>query len=177
MDASTSQAAAAAAAGDAGADGGGGAPPDAGPGPVDMPYVHTSLTQRYQGRFQQLSFPTFEQMMAEDAMNNCGVRSAIACAGGAVLGVAFGIFMGSVDTGVRLPPGRGFTPHVPFPCLRHCCQACVRSTEETVDSGLQGVLAQRAASFPSGRKWAGAAALAPAFVAARTTLFPCPKFS
>jgi hypothetical protein len=70
-------------------------------GGVDMPYVHTHLTERFRGKFQRLEFPTFEQMMAEDAMNNCGVRSVIACVGGAVLGVAFGIFMGSVDTGVR----------------------------------------------------------------------------
>ncbi|GBF88280.1 import inner membrane translocase subunit Tim22 [Raphidocelis subcapitata] len=105
MEASSSQAAAAAGgdAGGGGSSGSGGAPLDdaaaSGPGPLDMPYVHTSLTQRYRGRFQQLSFPSFEQMMAEDAMNNCGVRSAIACGGGALLGVAFGIFMGSVDTG------------------------------------------------------------------------------
>ncbi|KIY96372.1 import inner membrane translocase subunit Tim22 [Monoraphidium neglectum] len=68
-------------------------------GPSDMPYVHTSLTERFQGKFQRLSFPTFEQMMAEDAMNNCGVRSIIAGAGGALLGVAFGVFTASLDTG------------------------------------------------------------------------------
>lgn len=68
-------------------------------GALDMPYVHTSLTERFQGKFQRLSFPTFEQMMAEDAMNNCGVRSAIAAAGGAALGAAFGIFTASLDTG------------------------------------------------------------------------------
>jgi hypothetical protein len=68
---------------------------------ADMPYVHTHLTERFRGKFQRLDFPTFEQMMAEDAMNNCAVRSAIACVGGAALGAAFGIFMGSVDTGVR----------------------------------------------------------------------------
>jgi hypothetical protein len=69
-------------------------------GSPDMPYVHTSLTQRFRGKFQRLEFPTFEQMMAEDAMNNCGVRSVIAAAGGALLGVAFGIFTASLDTGV-----------------------------------------------------------------------------
>ncbi|KAI8465875.1 MAG: Tim17/Tim22/Tim23/Pmp24 family-domain-containing protein [Monoraphidium minutum] len=64
-----------------------------------MPYVHTSLTERFQGKFQRLEFPSFEQMMAEDAMNNCGVRSAMAAAGGVLLGAAFGVFMASADTG------------------------------------------------------------------------------
>lgn len=68
---------------------------------MEMPYVHTYLTERFQGKFHRLEFPTFEQMMAEDAMNNCGVRSAVAAIGGAALGAAFGIFTASIDTGVR----------------------------------------------------------------------------
>jgi hypothetical protein len=45
-------------------------------------------------------------MMAEDAMNNCGVRAIIAGAGGALLGVAFGVFTASLDTGVSGPRAR-----------------------------------------------------------------------
>lgn len=58
----------------------------------------TNLTARYRGRFQPLSPPSYEQMMGEDALNNCAVKSIIAGAMGGALGVAFGIFSASMET-------------------------------------------------------------------------------
>ena len=40
-------------------------------------------------------------MMQEDFMNNCATRTILSGVLGAGLGVAFGIFMGTMDTAVR----------------------------------------------------------------------------
>ena len=64
-------------------------------------FLNTSLTRRFKGKIQPLSMPSYEQMMQEDVMNNCAVKSAIAGVMGGLLGVAFGIFTASLDTGVR----------------------------------------------------------------------------
>jgi len=47
--------------------------------------------------YQQLQLPSPEQMAQEEAMNNCGVRTALSGVMGAGLGGVFGIFMGTMD--------------------------------------------------------------------------------
>ena len=47
--------------------------------------------------YSQLQLPSPEQMAQEEAMNNCGVRTALSGVMGAGLGVVFGIFMGTMD--------------------------------------------------------------------------------
>ncbi|KAF8067340.1 TIM22-1 [Scenedesmus sp. PABB004] len=82
------------------------APADAGvpaPAPAEEaaevnPMLQTSLTRRFQGRFKPMVMPTYDLIMQEDMMNNCGVRSVIAGVMGACLGVAFGVFTASLDT-------------------------------------------------------------------------------
>ncbi len=49
-------------------------------------------------RYKQVAMPTPEQIMQEDIMNNCGVRTVMSAVAGCVLGAAFGIFMGAMDT-------------------------------------------------------------------------------
>lgn len=69
------------------------------------PMLQTSLTRRFRGRYQPLQMPSFETMMQEDMMNNCGVKSVIAGVMGGLLGVAFGVFTASLDTQVRARAG------------------------------------------------------------------------
>ncbi len=69
-----------------------------------MPF-ETALTARFRGKYKPLEPPTYEQMMSEDVMNNCFIKSVLAGAMGGALGVAFGLFTASLDTGVRLAKG------------------------------------------------------------------------
>jgi import inner membrane translocase subunit TIM22 len=48
-------------------------------------------------QYQQLQPVTYEQIMQEDMMNNCAVRSTISGAMGGLMGVAFGVFMSSME--------------------------------------------------------------------------------
>lgn len=64
-----------------------------------MPF-ETHLTERFRGRFQTITPPSYEMMMQEDIMNNCGVKSVMSGVMGGALGAAFGIFTASLDTGV-----------------------------------------------------------------------------
>jgi hypothetical protein len=68
---------------------------------TDHPMMNTPLTERFKGKYQPLQPPTFEQMMGEDMMNNCGVKCTLSGIMGGALGVAFGIFTASLDTSVR----------------------------------------------------------------------------
>ena len=47
--------------------------------------------------YKRIELPTPEQMASEEFMNNCAVRTALSGAMGSVLGVAFGVFMGTMD--------------------------------------------------------------------------------
>ncbi len=55
---------------------------------------------RFKGKFQPIEMPSPEMMYTQDMMDNCGVKSVIAGIMGCALGVAFGIFTASLDTGV-----------------------------------------------------------------------------
>ena len=54
-----------------------------------------------QKTYRRLEVPTAEMMAQEDMMNNCAVRTVLSGAMGSVLGVVFGIFMGTMDSSVR----------------------------------------------------------------------------
>jgi import inner membrane translocase subunit TIM22 len=43
-----------------------------------------------------------EQIASEDFMNNCGVRTVLSTVLGAGMGVMFGVFMGTMDTGAAV---------------------------------------------------------------------------
>ena len=74
----------------------------------------TAITERFRGKYQPIMPPSYEQMLSEDVMNNCAVKSVIAGAMGGALGVAFGIFTASLDTGVS-------APHAPRCCPLGAC--------------------------------------------------------
>jgi import inner membrane translocase subunit TIM22 len=48
-------------------------------------------------KYQPISLPTTEQMMMEDVMSNCFVKTAISGLMGGVAGVAFGLFSASLE--------------------------------------------------------------------------------
>ena len=52
--------------------------------------------------FKRIDLPSPEQMMQEDFMNNCATRTVLSGVMGMGLGVAFGIFFGTMDSAVRL---------------------------------------------------------------------------
>lgn len=70
--------------------------------PSEAPSTSTADGQPQQDaavkRYKQVAMPTPEQIMQEDIMNNCGVRTVMSAVAGCVLGAAFGIFMGAMDT-------------------------------------------------------------------------------
>eukprot|EP00955_Chlamydomonas_euryale_P078693 363193-Chlamydomonas_euryale.AAC.11 len=54
-------------------------------------------------KFEMVTLPTMEQMMQEDAMNNCAVKTVLAGVMGGVSGIAFGLFFAALENshGVR----------------------------------------------------------------------------
>lgn len=56
---------------------------------------------------------TPEQLVQEDMINNCAVKTVISGVMGSALGVAFGVFMGAMDSAVSTPdqPMRGGSLH------------------------------------------------------------------
>lgn len=52
--------------------------------------------------YKKLEFQTPEQIASEDMMNNCGVRTVLSGAMGAVMGPVFGLFMQAMNMGVSL---------------------------------------------------------------------------
>lgn len=53
--------------------------------------------------FTRIEPTTPEQLVQEDLINNCAVKTVISGIMGSALGVFFGIFMGAMDSAVRLP--------------------------------------------------------------------------
>lgn len=50
--------------------------------------------------YKRVELPTAEQIMQEDFMNNCAVRTVLSGVMGSALGVVFGVFMGTMDSSV-----------------------------------------------------------------------------
>ncbi|PSC72764.1 import inner membrane translocase subunit Tim22 [Micractinium conductrix] len=53
-------------------------------------------------KYRRLDAPTQEAIASEDFMNNCVVRTVLSCVLGGGMGVMFGIFMGTMDTGAAM---------------------------------------------------------------------------
>lgn len=64
------------------------------PNPKDQSHLPPGLR-----RYRRLEAPTQEQIASEDFMNNCVVRTILSAVLGSGMGVMFGIFMGTMDTG------------------------------------------------------------------------------
>ncbi len=65
--------------------------PQSQPAPAQQPPKKT---------YKQVSIPSQEEQLQEDSMNNCAVRTVLSGGMGMVLGVVFGIFMGTMDGAV-----------------------------------------------------------------------------
>ena len=52
--------------------------------------------------YRQIQMPSAEQIVQEDMMNNCGIRTVMSGVMGMGLGVLFGVVMGTMDAGVSL---------------------------------------------------------------------------
>ncbi|GAX73903.1 hypothetical protein CEUSTIGMA_g1353.t1 [Chlamydomonas eustigma] len=64
--------------------------------------VSTSTTDvtneaKTKAKYQPIALPTTEQMMMEDVMSNCFVKTAISGLMGGVAGLAFGLFSASLE--------------------------------------------------------------------------------
>lgn len=63
----------------------------------------TEKPKKAKKEYRVVQIPTAEQIVQEDFMNNCAVRAILSGVMGSMLGVAFGIFMGTMDSTVRCP--------------------------------------------------------------------------
>lgn len=68
--------------------------------PVQEPAQPPASTQKPKKQYRQVQMPTAEQMVQEDMMNNCAVRTVMSGVLGSGLGLVFGVVMGSMDAGV-----------------------------------------------------------------------------
>ena len=57
--------------------------------------------QKKKKEYTRLEPTTAEQLAQEDLMNNCAVKTVVSGVMGSVLGMAFGVFMGAMDSAVR----------------------------------------------------------------------------
>lgn len=60
--------------------------------------------QKKKKEYTRIEPTTPEQLAQEDLMNNCAVKTVVSGVMGSVLGAAFGVFMGAMDTAVRPLP-------------------------------------------------------------------------
>jgi hypothetical protein len=76
--------------------------PQADKGDVALPKPEKPPKKKY----RQIELPTPEQMMQEEFMNNCATRTVLSATLGSVMGLFFGVLMGSMDgaVGSTLPP-------------------------------------------------------------------------
>lgn len=68
--------------------------------PAQEPAQQPASTQKPKKQYRQVQMPTAEQMVQEDMMNNCAVRTVMSGVLGSGLGLVFGVVMGSMDAGV-----------------------------------------------------------------------------
>ena len=71
---------------------------------ADVPAQQAAVKGKPKKEYRQIQMPTPEQIVQEDMMNNCGLRTVMSGVMGMGMGVLFGIVMGTMDAGVRLDP-------------------------------------------------------------------------
>ena len=65
-----------------------------------VPGGSSSPTKPGKKKYRQIVMPSPEQMMQDEFMNNCATRTVVSAAMGSVMGVFFGILMGTMDGAV-----------------------------------------------------------------------------
>jgi|LauGreStaDraftv2_3_1035109.scaffolds.fasta_scaffold37384_2 import inner membrane translocase subunit TIM22 len=58
---------------------------------------HPQPTSKSKNKFSPIALPTAEQMMMEDVMGNCFVKTGLSGIMGGLAGVAFGLFSASME--------------------------------------------------------------------------------
>ena len=78
-------------------------------GNADGPSAESALNGNQQGakvrkrkEYARIEPPSPEQLVQEDMINNCAVKTVISGIMGSALGICFGVFMGAMDSAVRL---------------------------------------------------------------------------
>jgi import inner membrane translocase subunit TIM22 len=75
------------------------------PGGVDESYIHLPLLKNkitlpaLAKKYEAISVPSPEALMQQEIMDNCAIKTAMSGAMGGILGIAFGIFTASLETG------------------------------------------------------------------------------
>jgi hypothetical protein len=64
---------------------------------------HLGSQARKRKEYARIEPTTPEQLVQEDLINNCAVKTVISGIMGSALGVAFGVFMGAMDSAVSTP--------------------------------------------------------------------------
>ena len=93
--------------------------------PQEPPAPQPTSKGKPKKEYRQIQMPTPEQIVQEDMMNNCGIRTVMSGVMGMGLGLVFGIVMGSMDAGVSI--SFDALPHR-LPMLRQSTQNCVELT-------------------------------------------------
>ena len=68
----------------------------------DPPPQKPAVKGKPKKEYRQIQMPSAEQIVQEDMMNNCGIRTVMSGVMGMGLGVLFGVVMGTMDAGVSL---------------------------------------------------------------------------
>lgn len=63
----------------------------------DPSTAEADASQPKKKKYQQLSLPTFDEMMMQDMMNNCFIKSVMSGVMGGGMGIAFGLFTSSME--------------------------------------------------------------------------------
>ena len=78
-------------------------------GNADAPSAASASSGDQQGpkvpkrkEYARIEPPSPEQLVQEDMINNCAVKTVISGIMGSALGICFGVFMGAMDSAVRL---------------------------------------------------------------------------
>lgn len=76
--------------------------PSADPSAQEPPATQPTNKGKPKKEYRQMQMPTPEQIVQEDMMNNCGIRTVMSGVMGMGLGLVFGVVMGSMDAGVSV---------------------------------------------------------------------------
>ena len=76
--------------------------PSADPSAQETPAPQPTNKGKPKKEYRQIQMPTPEQIVQEDMMNNCGIRTVMSGVMGMGLGLVFGVVMGSMDAGVSV---------------------------------------------------------------------------